>query len=52
MRSCLSTVSRSAEPLPCAIHLPRQARITGSSAATRPLAGICSAIEPLSRLWM
>ena len=36
---CLSTVSRSAEPLPCAIQVPEQARITGSSAVTRPLAG-------------
>ena len=34
-----SAVSRSALPLPCAIHVPPQARITGSSAVTRPLAG-------------
>ena len=33
------TVSRSAEPLPCATQTPEQARITGSSAVTRPLAG-------------
>ena len=38
-RSWRSTVSRSAEPLPCAIHVPEQARITGSSAVTSPLAG-------------
>ena len=40
-----STVSRSALPLPCATQSPPQARITGSSAATRPLAGICSLIR-------
>ncbi len=34
-----STMSRSALPLPCAIHVPPHARITGSSAVTRPLAG-------------
>ena len=28
-----------AAPLPCAIHVPPHARITGSSAVTRPLAG-------------
>ncbi len=38
-RSSRSTVSRSAEPLPCAIQVPEQARITGSTAVTRPLAG-------------
>ena len=32
-------MSRSAEPEPCAIQTPPQARITGSSAETRPLAG-------------
>ena len=42
MRSCRSTMSRSAEPLPCAIQVPEQARITGSSAVTRPLAGRCT----------
>ena len=41
-RSWRSTVSRSAEPLPWAIHVPEQARITGSSAVTRPLAGRCT----------
>jgi hypothetical protein len=34
-----STTSRSAEPLPWAIQVPEQARMTGSSAVTRPLAG-------------
>ena len=34
-----SAVSRSALPLPCAIQVPPVARITGSSAVTRPLAG-------------
>jgi hypothetical protein len=34
-----STTSRSALPLPCAIQVPEQARITGSTAVTRPLAG-------------
>ena len=38
-RSLMSTVSRSAEPLPCATQTPEHARITGSSAVTRPLAG-------------
>jgi hypothetical protein len=32
-------VSRSALPLPCATQTPEQARITGSSAVTSPLAG-------------
>ena len=31
--------ARSALPLPCAIQVPEQARITGSTAVTRPLAG-------------
>jgi hypothetical protein len=48
-----STVSRSAVPLPWATQVPPQARTTGSSAETRPLAGICREISPLSvRLWM
>ena len=38
-RSCRSTTSRSALPLPCAIQVPEQARITGSTAVTSPLAG-------------
>ena len=38
-RSFASTVSRSALPLPWATQTPEQARITGSSAVTRPLAG-------------
>ena len=35
----LSTVSRSAVPLPCAIQTPPQARIIGSNAMVSPLAG-------------
>ena len=44
--------SRSPLPLPCAIHVPPHARITGSSAVTRPLAGtihdrlVCSPRPP------
>ena len=38
-RSFASSVLRSAVPLPCAIHVPEQARITGSIAVTSPLAG-------------
>ena len=41
-----STVSRSAEPLPCATQTPEQARITGSSAVTRPLAGWSTLMLP------
>ena len=52
-RSCASTVSRSAEPLPCATQTPEQARITGSSAVTRPLAGCSTAMPPsVVRSWM
>ena len=47
-----STVSRSAEPLPCAIQVPEQARITGSSAVTRPLAGRCTWMPSGVRTWM
>jgi hypothetical protein len=52
--SFLSTVSRSAEPAPCAIQVPEQARITGSSAVTRPLAGRWISITLLSffRTWI
>ena len=39
MRSKRSTVSLSALPLPCATHVPPQARMIGSIAATSPLAG-------------
>ncbi len=42
----MSTVSRSAEPLPCATHTPEQARITGSRAVTRPLAGWITLMPP------
>ena len=51
-RSCLSTVSRSALPLPCAIHVPEHARITGSSAVTRPLAGRCTRMPCGVFTWM
>ena len=51
--SCRSTVSRSAEPAPCAIQVPEQARITGSSAVTSPLAGRWISITlSLRRVWM
>ena len=40
--SRLSTTSLSADPLPCAVHTPEQARITGSRADTSPLAGTCT----------
>ena len=49
---CRSTVSRSAEPLPCAIQVPEHARITGSSAVTRPLAGRCTWMPAGVRMWM
>ena len=52
MRSLRSTVSRSAEPLPCAIQVPEHARITGSIAVTRPLAGCCSRMPSAVRTWM
>ena len=37
--SFLSTTSRSADPLPCAIHVPEHASMTGSRAVISPLAG-------------
>jgi hypothetical protein len=40
--------SRSPLPLPCATHVPPQARITGSSAVTSPLAGCFQLIRTLS----
>ena len=52
MRSAASTVSRSALPLPWAIQVPPQARITGSIADTRPLAGIWTVMPPSVWLWM
>ncbi|MCK7502395.1 MAG: hypothetical protein MZW92_80425 [Comamonadaceae bacterium] len=39
-------------PLPWAIQVPEQARMTGSSAVTRPLAGRCTSIAPPARTWM
>jgi hypothetical protein len=52
-RSRLSTVSRSALPLPCATQTPEHARITGSSAVTRPLAGCWTCSWPSGRrVWM
>ena len=48
----MSTVSRSALPLPCAIQVPEHARITGSSAVTRPLAGCCTRMPSGVLTWM
>ena len=49
-RSCASTTSRSALPLPCAIQVPEQARITGSTAVTSPLAGRLTTMPPSAAL--
>ena len=43
---------RSAEPLPCAIHVPEHARMTGSTAVTRPLAGRCTCTPLATCTWM
>jgi hypothetical protein len=53
-RSSLSTTSLSALPLPCAIQVPEQARITGSTAVTRPLAGrlMMMSLSSAARSWM
>ena len=47
-----SAVSRSASPLACATHTPPQARITGSIAVTRPLAGVTTWIWPSFQTWL
>ena len=50
--SLASTTSRSPLPLPCAIQVPEQARMTGSSAVTRPQAGCITFMPPCpSRSW-
>ena len=51
-RSFASTTSRSAVPLPWAIHAPEQARITGSSAVTSPLAGRDTSMRSPRRAWI
>ena len=52
MWSVASTVSRSALPPPCAIQVPEQARMTGSSAVTTPLAGRCTSMRLSRCTWM
>ncbi len=47
-----SAVSRSPLPLPCATHTPPVARMIGSSAVTRPLAGRIHVSSSPTRLWM
>ncbi len=43
---------RSALPLPCATQVPEQARMTGSTAVTRPLAGRLTTKPPSMSSWM
>ncbi len=50
MRPSGSTTFRSAEPEPCAIQVPPMARMIGSTAVTRPLAGRTQRISSPSML--
>lgn len=51
-RSCRSTISLSAVPLPWAIHIPEHARMTGSIAVTRPLAGRVTLMPSSPLMWI
>src|SRR3972149_4830522 len=50
--SLASTTSRSAVPLPWAIHAPEHARMTGSRAVTSPLAGRDTSMRSPRRAWI